>query len=277
MISLRLTHRAFALGVSLGMLGALAWACSGSVGPATTSPPPDAGPPSNHALKFNGRTDYAQAGTANFVSSSSPQTVSLWVWVSADDAGSLEGGAGNEQDFISLQKDIRSGLRLGINDDGLAAWPEATPTAQPLVESKMLLAAGWHHVAYVLDRPDAGFINTLYVDGVPTASTPATPDNFTPMVVFLGTSEKGGAPQYANYFAGELDEIRIWTVARTAAEVQEEMNGEVDAAEPGLVAYFNCDEVLDGGLLLDNSGNGNNAVLGGGDPNFTPALVASDR
>jgi hypothetical protein len=296
-ISTRFTRRAAALGILLGISGAFAWGCStGFVGPPSNNHPPrDAGPPSNHALKFSG-TDFGQAGTANFVSSSSPQTVSSWVWVLPDDAGADDAGAedtgaaearaadagsaimgaAKEQDFISLQRDIQSGLRLGIKGEEPGAWPASVHTG-PLVESKVPLPPGWHHVAYVLDRSDGGFLNTLYVDGEMRGVTTSKPDNLTPTQVLLGTSEGAGVPQYANYFAGYLDEIRIWIVARTAAEVQQEMSGNVGPIEPGLVAYFNCDEILDGGLLLDNSDNGNNAVLGGGDPNYMPTLVPSDR
>jgi hypothetical protein len=246
------------------MASALALACSSST--STQTPLKDAGPPSNHALKFNGTTDYAQAGTANFVASNSPQTISFWVSYLPEDAGK------GTDDFLSLQRDIQSGLHIGIKNGALAAWRQyESPRDGPLVSSA-LPSENWHHIAYVLDRPDGGYLNTLYVDGKVTDTTNVPPNNVTPEIFLLGSSA-----EWTNHFAGYLDEIRVWKVARTAAEVQEEMSGAVHAKEPGLIVYFNRNEVLDGGLLLDNSGNGNNALLGGGDVKYMPTLVPSTR
>jgi hypothetical protein len=216
----------------------------------------------------------------------------MWVWYAwadadadadadvdaATDASASE--SSREQDFVALQKGTLSGLRIGITGGALDVWREL-PANELLVgfrSAALPSSAGtWHHVAYVLDRSDAGFVNALYVDGQEAGKTTAGPNNLTPLVFLLGVSESGGVPQYTNYFAGYLDEIRVWTVARTAQEIQAEMNGEVLSVEPGLVAYFNCNEILDGGLLLDMSGNGNNALLGGGNPASVPTLIPSDR
>jgi hypothetical protein len=220
-------------------------------------------------LKFNGTTDYAQAGTANFVAAISPQTISLWVWYAESDAG----GA-NPQDFVSLQKDTESGLHVGIKGGQVAAWREYERSTDPPLVDFTLPSAGWHHVAYVLDIDPVndGLVNTLYVDGKVVDTTALIPNNLTPELMVLGSSA-----QYQNFFAGYLDEIRIWNVARTGPEVIQEMNGNVGSEEPGLVAYFNCNEIVDGGLLPDNSGNGNNGLLGGGDPEDMPTLVPSNR
>jgi hypothetical protein len=254
------------LGIVSGVAGSFSLACSSSAPDASGS---DSGAPGNHALKFNGTTDYAQAGNATFVSSSSPQTVSLWVQLSMTDAG-----AANPQAFISLQRDNQSGLLIGIKGGELAAWRQYETAKDPPLASSAIPAAGWHHVAYVLeyDPEHQAYLNTLYLDGNAVGTSMIMPNNLTPSLVFLGCSD-----QYTDFFAGSVDEIRIWKVARTAAEIQEEMRGEVHAVEPDLVAYFNCNEILDGGLLPDNSGSGNYAVLGGGDPKDMPTLVPSDR
>lgn len=118
---------------------------------------------------------------------------------------------------------------------------------------------------------DGGALNTLYVDGKESATRVAMPNNLTPVSSFLGCSE-----EYTNFFAGDLDEIRIWNIARTAAEIVEEMNGNVSPSESHLVAYFNCDAIQDGTRLPDNSGNGNDGTLGGGDPAYMPTLIPSD-
>jgi hypothetical protein len=262
--------RTFAGGAWLGAAAALVLACSSSE---PGSSPSDAGRPGNHALHFNGTTDYAQTGSAGFIATSSPQTISFWVLYSAEtDAQAF---VSNTQAVVSLQTDIESGLHVGIKNGEFAAWPEYEhPNALPLVSGSPLSALGgtWHHVAYVFDFVDGGKLNTLYVDGKESAAREGTPNNLTPVSSFLGCSE-----EYADFFAGDLDEIRVWNVARTAAEVVQEMNGEIGSREPHLVAYFDCNEIQDGTRLPDNSGNGNDATLGGGNPAYMPTLVPSDR
>jgi hypothetical protein len=71
-----------------------------------------------------------------------------------------------------------------------------------------------------------------------------------------------------------MDEIRIWKVARSAAQIVAEMMGQLTASEPGLAAHFNCN-AANGTRVPDDSGNGNDATLGGGDPTHMPTLVPS--
>lgn len=103
-----------------------------------------------------------------------------------------------------------------------------------------------------------------------SATSTATPDDLTPVAWWIGSLD--GTDES---FAGDIDEIRIWSIARTGDEVAEEMLGQVSAEEPGLVAYFNCN-AIHGTRVPDESGNGNDATLGGGDPRYMPTLVPSD-
>jgi len=241
---------------SLALVVALSPACSGS----GTSPPPDAGPTGNFALHFNGTTDYATTGTAGFPSGQVPQTISLWVRYAAADS---------TQTFVSLREDFASGIQVVIRDGTIAVWTVFGDVK--LAEAPTPPLAGvWHHVAYVLDVPDGGYSNTLYIDGAVSATTTATPNQRTPVMSWIGSLDGT-----QDFFAGDLDEIRVWHLARTGEEVLEEMRGQVASKEPGLVAYFDCN-VIQGTRVPDDSGNGNDATLGGGDPRYMPTLVPSD-
>ncbi len=48
-----------------------------------------------------------------------------------------------------------------------------------------------------------------------------------------------------------VDEVRIWNVARTPAEIQSTMNTALTGSEPGLLLYYDFDEGVPGG---DNTG-----------------------
>jgi hypothetical protein len=245
---------------AVAVMCALLGACLGCSGPAASGPSVDAGPEGNFALHFNGTTDYATTGTAGFPSGRVPQTISLWVRYS---------NATTTQIFVSLRRDFASGVRIGIHDGTVGAW--TVYAGRTLVDAPVLPAAGvWHHVAYVFDLPDGGASNTLYVDGVVSATSTVVPDELTPVASWFGSYDGTTEP-----FAGDLDEIRIWHVARTSDEVLDDMQGIVSPRAPGLVAYFDCN-AINGTRLPDNSGNGNDATLGGGDPLYMPTLVPSD-
>src|SRR2546425_7392523 len=74
----------------------------------------------------------------------------------------------------------------------------------------------WHHVAFVVDATGG----TLYVDGVqhgsiPWTGTPGASTSIQP--VYLGRYP--GAYGGAEYFAGLLEDVRIYTRALSSAEV----------------------------------------------------------
>lgn len=68
---------------------------------------------------------------------------------------------------------------------------------------------------------------------------------------------------------GSLDEVRIWNIARTQTQIQNNMNCQLSGTESGLVANYNFNNSSaiaagnNGGLTtaIDNSPNGNNAAL----------------
>jgi hypothetical protein len=213
----------------------------------------------NGALEF-GTGDFATTGTAGFPTANAPQAISLWVQYAT--------GSGS-QVFLSLRSDFASGVNLGIHDGQIAAWP-VYPGPVLVATSTLPTAGAWHHVAFVLDRTDAGAPSeTLYVDGVAAATATVAPDKLTPLASWIGSLDGT-----SDDFAGVMDEIRIWNVARTSAQIQDDMNGTTAADAPGLAAYFDCDSIH-GTRVPDVSGNGNDATLGGGNPARMPSLVPS--
>lgn len=220
----------------------------------------DAGADANQALQFNGTSDYATTGTAGFPPAFASQTLSMWV--------NFPQPAGT-QTFLTLRRDTESGVVIGMQHGTIAVW--SVYGNQTLVAAPSLPAPGsWHHVAFVYDPSDGAAASMLYVDGILSATGPATADNRTPLSSWVGSFD--GLNQF---YQGDIDELRIWDVARTADEIVQEMNGEVSASEPGLVAYFNCNAIY-GTRVLDVSGNGNDMTLGGGVPGRMPTLVPSD-
>ncbi len=238
--------------IPVGVCWVLALGCSAGSGAGGGGP---SGPlPERYALQFDGVDDYASSGTAGFPLSKKPQSFSLWVNATA---------VTSTQTFIALRRFLGNGLHFGLRAGKLAAW--RTSDEAVLVEGPALPEASWHHVAYVFD----GIQNVLFLDGVQVATNATTAmDAPIPIGAWLGTFE--GTQQM---FKGQLNQVRVWTVARTAAELGAEMTGGVPATTAGLAASWGFDE--DGGAsAFDYSGHGNTAILGDGVPEHMPVRVA---
>lgn len=112
-----------------------------------------------------------------------------------------------------------------------------------------------HHIAATFDGDSV----RLYVDGVVTGSGAWT----------LGTLYHGaedlliGADNwgcgYLRRFDGFIDDVRLWKVARTSAQIATFMNCRLTGIEKGLVAYWPFDD----GTLADVTGNGHGGTAVG--------------
>ena len=69
----------------------------------------------------------------------------------------------------------------------------------------------------------------------------------------------GYFPSYAQYFDGQIDEVRIWDDARTQAEIKNNMYNELSGSESNLVAYYNMNEAS-GTTLNDLTSNLNDGT-----------------
>ncbi len=120
----------------------------------------------------------------------------------------------------------------------------------------------WHHLALVVESDKA----TMYLDGVA-----GNVNNYDHQVqefelpAWTGRNETGGAAgagyTQARMFNGMIDELRIWSSARTDVEINANKDAELNPAnEPDLVAYYTCNELSQDGKLIDLK-NGNNGTL----------------
>ncbi len=125
-------------------------------------------------------------------------------------------------------------------------WEQlSSPTAIPY-EQWVHLAATW----------DGSFIN-LFVNGINVNSKSGYPAESVSQNWSLGCGTPTGSMEY---FQGEMDEFRLWSVARSEAQIQEFMCASLSGTEIGLTAYYQMSNGS-GTLLLDNSINGNSGIL----------------
>lgn len=105
---------------------------------------------------------------------------------------------------------------------------------------------GWHHFAITFN----GTQTRWYWNGVPIGNPrTASGVNVAPV------NHRIGSRLDAEYFHGYMDEIRIWNVARSAADIADTFQRELNGDEAGLVAYWNFE-----GNLVDRAGGNNNGT-----------------
>jgi hypothetical protein len=116
----------------------------------------------------------------------------------------------------------------------------------------------WHHVACVHDAAQAEI--SIFIDGDLEGVTPYT--NLGSIAnedsLLLGAGVKP-----ASWFGGQLDELRIWNVARNAADIHATMSQQLAGDEPGLVGYWPLDEGVSG-AVVDLHAAGHYGVFEGG-------------
>src|SRR5205085_124806 len=100
-----------------------------------------------------------------------------------------------------------------------------------------LVAGTWTHLAVTYDSVTQ--IMNLYQNGILVATATSVP-GYTEPSLDLGTFAAG------NYYSGRMDEVRLWSVARTAAEIAADMNCALTGDEFFLLAYYNFNEGVPG-------------------------------
>lgn len=128
------------------------------------------------------------------------------------------------------------------------------------------LDGGWHHMAVTRS---AGGTMTRYIDGIPagvkSGANSAQASNGS--LVFGQDQDVYGAGfQASQALDGAVDEIRIWNVERSAAQIAASYCTVIDPLTAGLVNYWQCQLLANGDCLVDSTSG---ALL-----DFGPAFAA---
>ncbi|MBT8401119.1 MAG: hypothetical protein KJO98_11630, partial [Rhodothermia bacterium] len=111
------------------------------------------------------------------------------------------------------------------------------------VDRPVSLSLGtWYHVAAVRDKNNV----TLYLDGnavgaTYTSSVPATGGGRDTLTIGQSIDRQ---ETNVGWFEGEIDELRIWSIAKTEAEVRDNRRAVLSGNEEGLVGYWPLDQGL---------------------------------
>ncbi|MEO1067973.1 MAG: LamG-like jellyroll fold domain-containing protein, partial [Cyanobacteria bacterium J06638_6] len=205
---------------------------------------------STNVLKLNGsKNSKMTLETYKGINGTKPRTIEAWIKVPTSATGN--------QSIISWGTNADGGRwTVRLNDGKLRAEVQGGS----IVGSTNLLDDQWHHIAVTWENDGSPNITEakLYVDGqleTISSSSSQTVQTGNTNNVEIGATFNTSAP-----FLGEMDEIRIWSEARTEAEIQASLNTTFSSGEPNLKAYFTFDDGTPG----DASGNDHNGTLAAG-------------
>ena len=149
-------------------------------------------------------------------------------------------------------------LRLDLRDGS------AGVTVSAVTSGQSGLVGGWHHLAVTYDgRGGASAANgiTFYVDGVVVPIAERNNNaSYVAMENWTAPLEMGCEIVGFQPFNGGLDDVRLWSVVRTPAQVQASRLSELTGTEPGLAAYWRFNEGS-GTTVADDSPNNHTATL----------------
>ncbi|MGH7245107.1 MAG: LamG-like jellyroll fold domain-containing protein [Phycisphaerales bacterium] len=125
----------------------------------------------------------------------------------------------------------------------------------------------WTHVAGTYDGANL----RIYVNGVQRGTIPQTGSVFQASIPFhIGRLDAGGST--TQFFHGTIDEVRLWNVGRTGAQIVSDMNNAINAPGSGLVGCWNMNEGSDT-TAFDISGFGNHALASIPSPVWTASTA----
>ena len=195
-------------------------------------------------LHFDNSDDMIQT---SFVGILGNNPITVEAWIKADEAS-------GESVITAWGSEAVNGARFTFRVNQLSATTDVIRIENKGggVNGTIDVSDGsWHHVAVSYDPSQASNKYRLFVDGVLDVAG----DIATPLNVLQSVNLRIGRrihPTYTGYFGGVIDEVRVWNVTRTEAEILANKNAEFCQIPSNLVAYYKLNE----GVV-----NGNNLAI----------------
>ncbi|MBN8879210.1 MAG: T9SS type A sorting domain-containing protein [Sphingobacteriales bacterium] len=188
----------------------------------------------NYAIRLNGTNQYAEIFAP--IPSNSSYTKEAWVY---------SAGTGGSQNIISS-----ANAPFWISGSTLSAGHGGNYTQ--VTDGTAFSTSRWVHVAVTYDAGTTTM--KLYRDGILVNTNTSVANNYTSENTFIGSHTGGNSLINAS-----IDEVRIWSIARTQEEIRANMFRRPSDTEPGLLAAYHCDESA--GTTLINATGGTNGNL----------------
>ena len=229
--------------------------------------------PAAHAdasLSFDGTNDYVTMGAAPGLGSAS-FTLETWFRRSAAGVGTSTGSGGvtaiplvtkGRSEADGTNQDMNYFLGIRASDGVLVAdFEEGAGGAQPglnhpIAGTTPVSTGVWQHAAVTYDGSRWQLFLNGSLQSELVVGRPPRADSIQRAALGSAQNSTGVA---SGFFAGSLDEVRIWNHARTAAQIAAGRDVEITSAT-GLIGRWGLDEGS-GTVAADSSGTGANGTL----------------
>ncbi len=219
------------------------------------------------ALYLDGIDDYIMVPDAPSLDMTTSFTISAWVYMdSYVEWASVvtKGGVADEtvesfNNYTLHQSGNNGGGTLPYDTEyGHARFSNGCVSlSAPMPESGTVIPLReWHYVTLTFDGANLKFYLDGHPDGTHAFAGPLCPNN---QPLYIGADFPGGN----EFWHGAIDELRIWDVALSDAQVLEAAAGIGRLLQLNLVGYWHFNEGA-GTTLTDYSGLGNHGIIMGG-------------
>jgi hypothetical protein len=202
----------------------------------------------NYTLDFDGTNDFVALGNPAQLKITGNLTIEMWVKpdnfsTRRNPYAKAYGGEG------TITQETNGTLNFYYGTNGGNSTPY-----QGFNSGSSLTLNEWNHIAIVRDLTNMKLY--WYINGVLTATTNASYASAT-----AGSNNATIGSGYVSNYDGQIDELRVWNIARTQAEVQTNKNICLTGAELGLAAYYQINDGINSTIAKDFSVFANNGVL----------------
>ncbi len=211
---------------------------------------------SHNGLNFDGINDFAEVADNNALDFTNAFTLEAWVNPDVLTTSGLitKFGNGSSNRSFALLLLSNGTLEFSFSSNG---------SSENYIGSAGSIQSGvWSHIAAVYD----GSTMKIYINGVQDPNTLSISGNVfnSTMPLLLGARNNGSI---GLQFNGTLDEVRLWNVAKTAADIANNKNCQLQGSENNLAAYYDFNQGTPGGNnsavqhVLDRTANGLSAQI----------------
>ncbi|GLR19561.1 LamG domain-containing protein [Portibacter lacus] len=189
---------------------------------------------SKAAMDFDGVDDHLSVAHNNTLNPGANVSFTFEAWVKIESSQGpltiLSKGSGTSTTNSYIFSIWQNKVALNIGDAGSNnTW---------MYSDSDVKLKKWTHLAVAYDHTNGVF--TFFQDGIKDGERTIThgfSSNTNPLLI-----GNQGVDCNCNYFNGQLDELRMWNVAKTEAGLQAMMNQELSGSELNLIAYYNFNE-----------------------------------
>jgi hypothetical protein len=201
-----------------------------------------------YCLDFDGIDDYVNVGNKTGFDMNFTMTTEAWIFPEGPGSG---GSAGSGGSIVNKEGEFE----IARFENGYIGWAFAnySPGWVWVQTTAYTPLNQWSHVAVVYDTDQV----RTYLNGILQHSYPVSGilGDVAPTYNDLWISGRQTVPG-GQIFDGKMDEVRIWSIARTEAQIREEMHREIPspATALGLVANYSFNSA-EGNIAYDHSIN----------------------